>query len=1272
MIEASPARHALCCGALHMLAPADSEPVASFPIVAVGASAGGLDAFTQLLRHLPATTGFGFVLIQHLDRAHTSVLSEALSKITAMPVRQAEHGARVEPNHVYVIPPNADLALRAGGLVLTMRSPDDSKAHLPVDFFMRSLATELGGRAIGVVLSGSASDGTEGLRAIQDRDGITFAQLPSSAKFPGMPQSAIEAGVVDYGMSIPELASELARLSKHPYLQPTAPEPREPDENVRQAIFARVRADFGVDFGEFKQTTVRRRLARRLALRRVGDLSSYLDLLKSEPNEVRALYEDMLIHVTAFFRDPDVFEALRSAVFPQIIKNKPAGMPVRVWVAGCSTGEEVYSLAMTWLDFFGDVKTSPVINFFGSDVSEVAVQKARIGVYSEAAMRDVSDERRVRYFSKVDGGYRINKAVRELCLFARHDLVRGPPFSKLDIVSCRNVLIYFDQALHKEVLPTLHYALNQPGFLVLGRSENIGSFGHLFTPLDKANKIFVRSDVASALRPSTRTELRLPIGASQGRLHTPSFHRATAYEKHLDRLLLARYCPPGVLVNANLDVLLFRGQTGAYLQAAPGQPQNNLIGMAREGLLAALRATMEQAKQERMIVRRPGVEVSQDSTTTRCDLVVVPFSGLPESNESLFIVLFEDAREAGDVLVPPKRTLEVAPDAPAQRRQIARLEHELAATKEYLHTLIEDHGRASDELGASNEELISGNEELQSMNEELETAKEELQSINEELTTLNDELRARNQEAAQANSDLANFAATVDIPILTLDKQKRVRRFTPQARTILNVLPADVGRSIDDIKLNINVPDLSEQVAVVIRDALTKEAEVQDARGRWYRMQIRPYTNADGEVDGAIISLVDVNAFKALIAEGEDARGQAERANAAKDDFLATLSHELRTPLSSMLLNAQQLRSGNPMTQEQLQHTGERLERSTRLQVDLIDDLLDVSRIVAGKLTLTRYPVDLGSVVEAAIDEVAALAAEKGVVLNVALAAKVEPILLDRTRSQQIVSNLLTNAIKFTPKGGQITVVVHTEGGAVHLRVTDTGIGIEPSFLPHVFARFSQRDSTITRRHGGLGLGLALVRHLVEAQGGSVRAASAGVGLGATFSIAFPSQLGPEQQADAVAPAAAAPLERPGRPHHHEALEGLRVLFVDDDLRTREAVLEVLHLAGAQVTLAASAAEGRSAIAAFHPQVILCDIAMPDEDGYSFIRQLRGASVEQGGAIPALALTALAAEEDRRRALAAGFQMHLAKPIDIDRLREAVRTLSAMRASPAVRHEQIV
>jgi two-component system CheB/CheR fusion protein len=1250
-----------------MLAPSESETVASFPIVAVGASAGGLDAFSQLLRHVPADTGFGFVLIQHLDRTHTSGLSEALSKVTAMPVRQAEHGARVEPNRVYVIPPNADLALRAGCLVLSMRSTGESKPHLPVDFFMHSLASELGGRAIGVVLSGSASDGTEGLRAIQERDGITFAQLPSSAKFPGMPQSAVEAGVVDYGLSIPELASELARLSTHPYMQSIALEAREPDADIREAIFARVRADFGVDFGEFKQTTVTRRLARRLALRRVGDLTSYLALLKSEPNEVRALYEDMLIHVTAFFRDPEVFEVLRTAVFPEIIRHKPAGMPVRVWVAGCSTGEEVYSLAMAWLDSFGDVSTAPVINFFGSDVSEVSVQKARIGVYSDAAMRDVSDERRIRYFSKVDGGYRIKKAVRELCLFARHDLVRGPPFSKLDIVSCRNVLIYFDQALHKEVLPTLHYALNQPGFLVLGRSENIGSFGHLFTPLDKANKIFVRADVASALRVSTRTELRLPVGAPRGRSHTPPFERTSMYEKHLDRLLLARYCPPGVLVNANLDVLLFRGQTGAYLQAAPGQPQTSLIGMAREGLLAALRATMEQAKQERTIVRRKGVEVGRDGTTTVCDLVVVPFSGLPESQESLFIVLFEDA-EAGQGFAP-KRALELEPDAPAQSRRIARLEHELAATKEYLHTLIDEHSRASDELGASNEELLSGNEELQSMNEELETAKEELQSINEELTTLNDELRTRNQEAAQANSDLANFAAIVDIPILTLDKQMRVRRFTPQARTILNVLPADVGRSIDDIKLNINVPNLSEQIAVVIRDAATTEAEVQDARGRWYRMQIRPYTNADDLVDGAIISLVDVNALKTLIAEGADARGQAERANAAKDDFLATLSHELRTPLSSMLLTAQQLRGGTAMTQEQLQRTGERLERSTLLQVDLIDDLLDVSRIVAGKLTLTRHLVDLGSVVEAAIDEVAVLAAAKDLVLNVALDAKVGALWLDRTRSQQIVSNLLTNAIKFTPKGGQITVVVQTEGGVVHLRVTDTGIGIEPSFLPHVFARFSQRDSTITRRHGGLGLGLALVRHLVEAQGGSVRAESAGVGQGATFTVSFPLPVDPERGASA--PEVGGVLGRPGRAHHYEALEGLRILVVDDDLRTREAVLEVLHLAGAQVALAASAAEGRSSITSFRPQIILCDIAMPEEDGYSFIRQLRAAPIEQGAAIPALALTAMATEEDRRRALAAGFQMHLAKPIDIDRLREAVRTLSAMSASPAVQHDVI-
>jgi two-component system CheB/CheR fusion protein len=1225
--------------------------------VGVGASAGGLDAFTQLLKHLPADTGMAFVLIQHLDPGHTSFLREALAKSTEMPVSQAEDGTRVEPNHVYVIPPRADIAILGGRLTLTARPQDSRASHLPVDFFLRALAAERGSHAIGVILSGTASDGTDGLKAIKAEDGITFAQDPKSAKFPGMPRSAIDAGVVDYCLAIPQLAEELVRLSRHPYVAARQLSPPKHDDTIIDKILAVVRSGVGVNFSEYKAPTLHRRLARRMALRRVEDLDKYLTILRAEPDEVRALYEDVLIHVTSFFRDPEVFDVLKTVVLPEILKHKPDGAPIRVWVAGCSTGEEVYSVAIALLEFLGE-STRP-IQIFGSDVSENAIEKARAGLYPDSAIHDMSDERRRRFFTKVDGGNRVIKSLRDMCVFVEHDLARDPPFAKLDLVSCRNVLIYFDQALQKRVLPTFHYALSQPGYLLLGRTESISGFGELFSPVDASNKIFARTAFPSTLRFARRSEVQ-PAGRPSSE-HPPSVHRrAGDLTKHLDRLLLARYAPPGVVVNSKMDILQFRGLTGSYLQPAPGEPQNNIIKMARGGLLSTLRATIAQARKQMAPIRTEGVEVDQNGYTRTCDVVVVPFTELPDTKEHLYIVLFEEGAAVAGKQTP-------RPTSTRRHRdpRVAKLEHELAETKDYLSSLVAEQGRTNDELGTVNEELVSGNEELQSMNEELETAKEELQSTNEELTTVNDELHHRNQEMAQVNSDLVNVLGTVDIPILILDMERRIRRYTPNARSILNVLPTDVGRPLDDIKLNIAVVDLDRQIAEVIDTMAVRETEVRDHGGRWYRMQIRPYRTTDNRIDGAILSLVDIDALKHHISEAQQARLEAERANRAKDQFLATLSHELRTPLATMLMHAELLRQGG-MDDSKLRRAGEAIERGTRMQVQLIEDLLDVSRIVAGKLKLDLAPVHLGAVVRTTVDSVSALAQRKSIDIQVVLDDSIGPVSGDAVRLQQIVSNLLTNAIKFTPDRGHVSVVLDQVDGQARLRVSDTGVGIEPAFLPHVFHRFAQEDNSSTRNHGGLGLGLAIVRHLVELHGGTVHAESPGKGHGATLSVMLPLMMVRGIEPDAGAPVAdggTLPVEGRRAASDSRQLRDLRILVIDDDPAIRDTIAEMLQRKGAVVMGAASAEEAMASVEAFEPEVLLCDIAMPGEDGYTFIRRLRSLPAARGGDTPAVALTALAGRDDYRRALAAGFQLHLTKPIDMDRLIQAIAAVSVRRPS---------
>ena len=1361
----------------------------------VGASAGGMEAFSELLQHIPSDSGLAFVLIQHLDPTHPSLLSEALAHSTRLPVHEIRDGMRVEPDHVYVTPSNADVGILQGRLALLPRAADERKPHLPIDFFFSGLAADLRNQAMGVVLSGTGSDGAEGLRAIKAEDGVTFAQDPKTAKFSGMPQAAIETGAVDFCLPIPELAKELTRIARHPFLlrHDADKSATLEDESELKKVLLLVRNAVGIDFSEYKLASIRRRLARRMALRRLATVEEYVRLLRNEPAEVQALFEDILIHVTSFFRDGEAFDSLKEHAFPDILEHKREGGTIRVWSAGCSTGEEAYSLLIVLLEFLAQEGASDVpVQLFGTDISDKAIDKARAGFYPDGAVRDMSAERLTRFFSKVEGGgYRISKSVRERCAFVKHDLASDPPFSKLDLVCCRNVLIYFGPELQKRVLATFHFALTEPGFLLLGRAENSADGANLFRMIDRENKIFARTAVKSTLRLAPARDA-LPAVAAAAEPRTPS---APDLVRRAESLLLDRYAPPGVIVNGRMEILHFRGRTGPYLEPAPGQPQHDLLKMARKGLVADLRIAISQAKKQNETVRRSGVRIEQNGSTRVCDVVVVPVSSPPRSREDVLAVLFEEqagpeaptqARGPGEDR--PEREPPPAAEARLGQERLAKVEDELKTTKEYLQSIIDEHQRTNEDLLSANEELMSSNEELQSLNEELQTAKEELQSTNEELSTLNEEMQTRNAELNTVNSDLVNILASVEVPIVIVDRDRRIRRFTPKARPILNLLPADVGRPIDDIRPSIAIEHLDDKIADVIDMAATHEEEAVGRDGRWYRLQIRPYTTLDKKIDGAVLSVVDIDVLKralgaaewardyakatveavqvplvvfndkleivsansafeecygipreaiagrgihelmngvldtpaihsaldrvreqnesfqgveldcelprlgrrflslsarsvptpetflillavediterqrseaeraSLLHETEAAKASAEEANRTKDLFLATLSHELRTPLSTLLLSAQRLRMGN-MDEAKVQKTAEAIERAAAAQAQLIDDLLDISRIVTGKLKMELQAVKLANVVRAAIDAIGASAEKKHLELQAQLDDSMPLVSGDPVRLQQVVSNLLTNAIKFSSDGGRIMVTADAVDGRGRIRVTDTGVGIEPNFLPHIFNRFSQEERGQTRTHGGLGLGLAIVHYLVEAHGGSIDAESAGRGKGATFTIllplikkseAHPAGKEPEPQAEVAA----------------GDIEGVRVLVVEDDPGTREALAEMLSLSGAEVRSAESAAMGMELFQQFRPDLLVCDIAMPDEDGYSLLGRIRALGPARGGDVPALALTALAGAEDRRRAFEAGFQLHMAKPVDIDRLVTALRTLLKPRKS---------
>jgi len=831
----------------------------SFPVVALGASAGGLAAFTALLKALPAKTGMAFVLIQHLEPKHESALTTLLSKATGMPVAEVADGIAVEPNRVYVIPPNTSMTIRGGALRLAPRS-DAPGPQRPIDNFSIALAEEQGNAAIGVVLSGTGSDGTYGLKAIKAAGGMTFAQDPKTAQWPDMPMSAITAGSVDFVLSPKRIAAELARIGRHPYLA----EAREvPEGSDLDKVCLILRSCVGVDFRLYKQATVRRRIARRMALQKIASLNQYAQVLRKNPEEAQALADDIFIHVTSFFRDPECLQALRKLVLAKLGRKRPPGDPLRIWVPGCSTGEEVYSIAMLLLEQLGE-QSRTTIQIFGTDIQERAVEHARAGIYTEAAVAGVSAARLRRFFVKADHGYQVQQFIRDLCVFARHDLAKDPPFSRLDLISCRNVLIYLGLPLQKRILSIFQYALKPGGFLFLGSSESISDYSDAFTAEDRKHRIFLRKPAVASFGPFHPAEGRLPA-ADAAPLRTAAPILAVDFRKEAEGFLLEHYAPPALIVDPDLHIVHFQGDTSPYLAPATGQPSFHLLKMVRPELVVDLRAAIYKARKEGVTVHKDGVRLEQNGRTAAVRLEVRPLKKRNGKKQDLLVVFQKagpasleslehhagsgDGRKAGGASAGRKYGAE----------RTERLERDLASTREHLRAMIAEHDTAQEEMKAVNEEILSSNEELQSTNEELETAKEELQSTNEELITLNDELQHRNSELSVLTHDLSNVLVGVDIPVLVLDAGLCVRRFTPMAGTLLNLIPGDVGRPFSNIASSLDVADWKELFEEVTTHGRLIEREVNDRDGHRYSLRVRPYKISDNRIEGVLVVILDTD-----------------------------------------------------------------------------------------------------------------------------------------------------------------------------------------------------------------------------------------------------------------------------------------------------------------------------------------------------------------------------------------------------------------------------
>jgi two-component system CheB/CheR fusion protein len=874
-------------------------------VVGIGASAGGLEAFTALLKTLPHDTGMAFVLVQHMAPRSHSLLPEILTRVTRMPVIEVKDGQEVRPNHVYVSPPEVVMSLAAGILHLTARE-EPRGLHHPVDYFLQSLAADQGGRAIGVILSGTASDGVKGMKDIKEAGGITFAQDEATAKYTGMPQSAVAAGCADFVLPPDRIAQELARLARHPFgrpaVSPQAPEmsrkAKEKEEGTEfNRILGLLKAETGVDFTHYKHSTIQRRILRRLALDRMDNLADYVTYLEAHRPEINKLYEDILINVTGFFREPEAFEGLKSLVFPAITRERSPGDPIRIWVPGCASGEEAYSIAITLLEYLGDRFANYPVQVFATDIDDQVISQARAGFYPEAALADVSPERLGRFFVKGSGGYQVSKTIRDICVFARQNLIKEPPFSRLDLISCRNVLIYFGPVLQKKVIPIFHFALKPSGFLLLGKSEALGAFMDLFSLVDKRYKIYAqkgpdtpRAAAALALDFPSRS----PAAGSWLEKGRDLAAGIPDLVREADRLVLARYAPAGVIIDESMNILHFRGQTGAFLEPAPGAASLNLLRMTRLGLSAELRAAVYAAIQGNSPVRKEGVRLREDGGLRRVNLEVVPLRPVAGGHR-FFQVLFEDATTGTG---PGEAPAQEKPGPSGRRlpkeQRLRELEEELAATKEYLQAVMEEQGTHLEELQSSNEELMSANEELQSISEEMETSKEELQSTNEELATLNEELENRNQELTQANDDLYNLLGAVQVAIVMLGADQRIRRFNSTAQEMLNLLPGDTGRPLSDIHLPLEVDDLNGLIIEVMDHLAVKELEVRNRQGRWYSLRLRPYRTLDQRLDGVVLTLVDIDTLKRSLAEAEEARNYCQGIVETLREPLLVLDGDLR------------------------------------------------------------------------------------------------------------------------------------------------------------------------------------------------------------------------------------------------------------------------------------------------------------------------------------------------------------------------------------------
>lgn len=1188
--------------------PAAPLPADTLHVVGIGASAGGLEACRRLLDALPVPTGVAFVLVQHLDPSHESLLVELLSPHTGLTVTQAADGMPVEAEHLYVIPPGAALAVRGGRLRL---SPPAERhgARLPFDFLLQSLAAEFGARAMAVVLSGTGEDGRRGVRAIRERDGYVVVQDPKEAGFAGMPEAAIATGVADAVLPVAAIPEALLRRAAAP-----------PEDAELRELLDLLRRGTSHDFSLYKPGTLRRRTERRMGLAGLAGMAEYLALLRRDPAELALLAKDLLIHVTRFFRDAAVFDLLRDHVLPELVAGHEGGLPLRIWVPGCSTGEETWSLAMLCREAIAASGRAIRLQIFASDVEAESVATARHAFYADALLAGIPPDRRERHFEREEGGWRVRAELRATVVFAVQDVLVDPPFSRLDMVSCRNLLIYLRPEAQARVIALFHFALRPGGLLLLGASETVGGAEAGFEPVDRSARIWRR----------TKGERRAPPGliASAGTLLRPAPRPGIPTQRArladlAQRLVLDTYAPAAVLVDAQDRCIHAIGPTERWLGYLAGAPSHDLFAMVRPELRTRLRAIVQQAREGGEVAtlppgREPGIEVRP----------------VAADGEALLLVCFLDALP--QAAVPHEAPAE---DVPAADR-VAELERELAATRAELRAAIRNLEQSAEDQRAASEEALSVNEEFQSANEELLTSKEELQSLNEELTALNGQLQETLDRSRILANDLRNVLYSTEVATLFLDRQLRIRFFTPAARAVFSVLPGDVGRPLADLRPLAADPALIEDAAAVLAGAAPRAADVATAGGHWFNRQILPYRAVNGAIEGVVLTFADISERRAASRALEEALRQAEVESAAKSQFLAAVSHDLRQPLQTLAL--QQAALARSVKSEEPRRLVERLKATLEAMAVMLDTLLDIHRIDAGVLRAAPEAMPLAPLLERLAEEFAAPAAAKGTHLRAmpcSATIRSDPPLLE-----QMLRNLLSNAVRFT-REGRVLLGCRRRAGRLVIEIWDTGIGIADPGLLAAFDGEREGADALRERAPGSGLGLSIVRRLAGLLGHAVRVRSR-AGHGTVFSVEVPLA------AEATAPPAAAPPPPPPR-------RGT-ILLVGPDADQRELLASLLESEGHRVV---AAPESDAALAALARSGARPDLVLADDRlnvGLDGARLAATLGQRLGTPVPALIL---AADGPAAGALPPGVSV-LTKPARPATLVEAVGALLPKAAPP--------